>query len=295
MYNPQLDIFIAVAELGSFNKAAEQNYISSTAVIKQINLLESNLGVELFKRTHRGVILTDAGKSLYEDAKYIVQYCKDAKNRAIHASKNKVEVIRVGSSPLTPTNFLVNIWPSIQKKLPNCKMQLIPFDNTPENAREILKNLGKNIDVVPGIFDDTLLALRNCNGVELMKLPICIAVSIDHRLANKERINIEDLYGENFMIMKRGWSKYTDQLRDELWMNHPQIHLVDFEFYDTEIFNQCENQNAVLMAVESWQNIHPLMKIIPVNWDFKIPFGLLYSKEPSHKVKALIQLLKSEL
>ncbi len=48
MYNPQLKTFLCVAEAGSFNKAAEQLFITPTAVIKQINLLESNLQVQLF-------------------------------------------------------------------------------------------------------------------------------------------------------------------------------------------------------------------------------------------------------
>ncbi len=72
MYNPQLDTFIRVADAGSFNKAAEESFITPTAVIKQINLLENALDVKLFKRTHRGLILTKAGKSLYQDTKYII-------------------------------------------------------------------------------------------------------------------------------------------------------------------------------------------------------------------------------
>ena len=45
MYNPQLETFITVADAGSFNKAAEKLYITSPAVLKQINLLEDKLGV----------------------------------------------------------------------------------------------------------------------------------------------------------------------------------------------------------------------------------------------------------
>lgn len=59
-----------MADAGSFTKAAESAYITTTAVIKQINILESNLRVQLFKRTHRGLTLTKAGESLYKDAKY---------------------------------------------------------------------------------------------------------------------------------------------------------------------------------------------------------------------------------
>ena len=85
MYNPQLDTFLCVAEAGSFNKAAERLYISPPAVIKQINLLEESLGVELFVRSHRGLTLTKAGQSLLQDAKYIIQYCKDSVTRAKNA------------------------------------------------------------------------------------------------------------------------------------------------------------------------------------------------------------------
>ena len=76
MYNPQLDTFICVVEAGSFSKAADKLYISLPAVIKQINSLENNLGVQLFARTHRGLVVTAAGESLYQDAKYMVNYSK---------------------------------------------------------------------------------------------------------------------------------------------------------------------------------------------------------------------------
>ena len=59
IYNPQLETFICAAEAGSFNKAAEELFISPPAVIKQINLLEAQLNLTLFIRTHRGLKLTE--------------------------------------------------------------------------------------------------------------------------------------------------------------------------------------------------------------------------------------------
>ena len=55
MYNSQLTTFVQVADSGSFNKAAEALYISSTAVIKQINALEKHLDLTLFSRTNHGI------------------------------------------------------------------------------------------------------------------------------------------------------------------------------------------------------------------------------------------------
>ncbi|MBD5454262.1 MAG: LysR family transcriptional regulator [Lachnospiraceae bacterium] len=289
MYNPQLETFIRVADAGSFNKAAEESYITPTAVIKQINLLESSLDVKLFERTHRGLILTKAGKSLYQDTKYIIQYCKDSVTRAKNAMQESANVIRIGTSPMTPAQLLMQLWPKIQVNCPDMKFQIIPFDNTPENAREILGNLGKNIDVIGGIFDETMLNLRNCAGLQLSREPLCCAVSVHHRLAAKNKLLIEDLYGENLLLMRRDWSHYVDQLRDDLWQNHSQIHIIDFEFYNMSIFNRCENSNDVLLAILGWANVHPLLKVIPVEWDHSIPYGLLHAPHPSETVKRFLE------
>lgn len=291
MYNMQLETFIVVADLGSFNKAAEALYITPPAVTKQINLLEKDLGLRLFVRTHRGLILTGAGKSLYKDAKYIIQYCKDSVERAKKVMEEKDNVIRIGTSPMTPAQPLVDSWAQVQEKCPDIKIQLVPFMNSQESAREILKNLGTNIDVVAGIFDDTMLKLRQCEGLELSRQNICCAVSLNHRLAQKEVLTVEDLYGENFLMMHRGWSKYVDELRDDIWQNHPEIQVTDFDIYSVDIFNQCENSNDILMAVENWKNVHPLLKVIPVEWKYSIPFGVLYSKEPSELVKRFLKAL----
>lgn len=288
MYNPQLETFIRVADAGSFNKAAEESFITPTAVIKQINLLENSLDVKLFERTHRGLILTKAGQSLYQDTKYIIQYCRDSVTRAKNAMQEDTNIIRIGSSPMTPAQLLMQIWPKIQVQCPDIKFQIIPFENTPENAREILANLGKNIDVVGGIFDETMLNLRNCAGLQLSQEPLCCAVSIHHRLAVKDKLLIEDLYGENLLMMRREWSHYIDRLRDDLQQNHGQIHIVDFEFYNMSIFNRCENSNDVLLAIPGWANVHPLLKVIPVEWEHSIPYGLLHSPQPSQIVKRFL-------
>lgn len=289
MYNPQLETFLRVADAGSFNKAAEESYITPTAVIKQINLLEASLEVKLFERTHRGLFLTNAGKSLYQDTKYIIQYCKDSVTRAKNAMQENTDIIRIGTSPMTPAQLLMKLWPKIQEHCPGIKFEIIPFENTPENAREILGNLGKKIDIVAGIFDDTMLKLRRCEGLALSQEPFCCAVSIHHKLAEKDILSMQDLYGENLLLMRRGWSHYVDRLRDDIWQNHNPIHIVDFDFYNMNIFNRCENSNDVLLAIPGWATVHPLLKVIPVEWEHSIPYGLLYSPQPSETVKRFLE------
>ena len=291
MYNHQLDTFLCVADAGSFNKAAEEMFITPTAVIKQINLLEKSLDVRLFDRTHRGLTLTNAGRSIYNDAKYIIQYSSESVSRAKKIMDSSASTICIGSSPMTPTQLLVDLWPEIHKICPDMKFQLIPFENTPENAREILSNLGQNIDVVAGIFDETLFNLRRCKGFEICRVPICCAVSLNHPLASKNKLEISDLYGENLMLIHRGWSNYVDRLRDDIWTNHPQINIIDFDFYNVDVFNRCQNSNDILMAVDAWSSVHPLLKIIPVEWTHSIPYGLLHSENPSDNVKKLLSAI----
>ena len=216
MYNPQLETFIRVADAGSFNKAAEELFISPPAVIKQINLLEAQLGLTLFVRTHRGLKLTEAGKSLYQDAKYVIGYCRESVERARAAMQKEENVIRIGTSPMTPVQNMVDLWPKFQEYCPDIKFQMIPFENTPENAREILKNLGKNIDVIAGIFDESMLNYRQCSGT----LPV-----IQHALVKdtSDHINIfseifENLTGIFRCIFKRNHLKlYIWTILLKLW------------------------------------------------------------------------------
>lgn len=165
------------------------------AVIKQINLLESSLNLQLFIRTHRGLQLTEAGKSMYHDAKYMIQYCQESVGRAKNAMQKEDSVIRIGTSPMTPGHFLMNLWGEIHEICPEIKLQLVPFENTLENAREILRNLGTHIDLICGASDDAALESWKCGGCMLSHAPLRCAVSIYNPLAQKDCLQISDLYG----------------------------------------------------------------------------------------------------
>ena len=69
---------------------------------------------------------------------------------------------------------------------------------------------------------------------------------------------------------------------------NPQL---DTFICNVETFNRCENNNEVLVAFKSWESVHPLIRIIPVDWDYTMPFGILHSKTPSDKVKRLIKAI----
>lgn len=112
-----------------------------------------------------------------------------------------------------------------------------------------------------------------------------IAVPLTHRLTCRDRLSITDLYGETLMMVKRGDSALNDRLRDDLEQNHPQIQIEDTPlFYDIDVFNRCAEGSQMLLNLECWKDIHPSLVSIPVDWDYTIPYGLLYSKTPSRDV-----------
>ncbi len=285
LYNPQLETFIRAANLKSFSKAAESLYMSPTAVIKQINLLEKELGFPLFFRSPRGLILTDAGKSLYQDTLYLIQYTNDMLIRAKNASKIGDKTIRVGSSPLTPGEFLIKLWPQIHPFCPDTKFQLIPYQNTPENAREILSTLGQNIDLVAGIYDESMLQLRGCRAFFFCNEPVRLALPLQHPLAEKSILHINDLIGQRIILLRKGYLAPIDRIWNFLEQTHPEIELISVDFMSLDVFNRCENGDGLLLSIDAWNSVHPLLKLIPVEWDFSIPFGFLYAPNPSEAVK----------
>ena len=91
------------------------------------------------------------------------------------------------------------------------------------------------------------------------------------------------------MLIRRGWNRHTDAIRDELWANHSEIHIIDVSFFSLEVFNQCESSNDVLLGFGKWQNVHPLLRIVPVEWDHTVPFGILHSPKPAGYVSEFLE------
>lgn len=295
LYNKYLDTFLKVADSGSFNKAAVEMFITPSAVIKQIKALEEDVGISLFKRSHHGLELTESGKSLYSDARILIDSATRAVERAQALTGGNDNVMRIGVSPVTPADVLTNLYPTIYKQWSDLKFQMIPFENTPKNASEILQNLGQDIDIVGGVFDDTHLKYRKCNGLELYREPLQIAVSMHHRLADRTSVSIPELYGETLLLLSTGKMKSMDLLRTYLNKNQPQIKIEDFDFYGMGIFNECESTDKLLITNRTWLRAHPLLHTISVEWSFEIPYGLLYSTSPSSKVKRFLKIIQKSI
>lgn len=291
MYHPQIETFISVAESGSFSKAAESLYITPTAVMKQINALEKRLSVKLLRRTNHGLILTAAGNSILQDAKYILDYTARAieKARALDAKENQ-KSIRIGASFMTPAKFILDLWEEIQSADPDLKIEMIPFVNTPENARGILRSLGKQIDIVAGIYDDSLIEENGFQVMPMRDKRIMLAVPRSNALVDKKAISVADLKNTNVMFIKKGWNRYLDAMRKIL--ANGGVKIIDFDFFGLNAFNRAVKENMPIVSIDGWESIHPLLKNVSIDRDDRIPYGIMYSKNPTRQVKKFIDIVR---
>ena len=288
----RLETFIKVAECGSFTKAADDLYITPTAVMKQINALEKELEVTLFDRTNRGLRITKAGESFLQDARYLTEYIGRAaeKAREIYEGENR-KSIRIGTSVMTPAKFILDVWSQIQSRMPTLKIELIPFENNPVNSVEILRNLGQHIDVVAGLYDENFLKERRCLAAHMYDKRILLAVPVSHALSAESLITPDKLKSRKVLFIRRGWNKYIDDLRDKL--EAKGVKTEDFEMFNISAYNRAVTENMPIITVEGWEDVHPLLKLIPADWEDSVPFGVFYSPTPTKLVKKFVGLLSS--
>lgn len=290
MYNHQLDAFVKTAELGSFAKAAEAMYISSPALLQQINLLEARCGFQLFLRSNHGVKLTAAGKSLYEDAKTIIRLSGDALEKAARLAELSQNTVRVATSLLFKCRLLPDIWAKISERCPDLKIEILPI---PEKQSQIdsVQEIGQRYDIREGIYCDTVLD-GTCKFLELQKTRFCCAVAKNHRLAKAKRLTMEDLNGEYLVMPIAGVSSEMDQFRAEIRQGHPTVQIIDSPYYGVDTFTLCEMNPYVLVSQEIYADIHPDLITIPLETRHSLPYGLMYANTPTPATAQFIDAVK---
>ena len=213
MYNKYLEIFIEVADTGSFSKAAEKLYISSTAIMKQMNLMEQELGLSLLIRTNHGVSLTEAGKEIYKDAKIIIDYTNRSIKKAKKLQNKNTHFITIGTSLICPCKPLLDIWYQINDRYPDFKIKILPFEENHTNILNTLNSNGVKLDFIVSPCDSPKWR-ENFNFLKLGDYKFCIAVPINHPLAKKDKISFEDLSGEKVTAITTGDSKQNQDIME---------------------------------------------------------------------------------
>ncbi|MBP5990978.1 MAG: LysR family transcriptional regulator [Proteobacteria bacterium] len=121
----QLRYFVRVAEMGSFSKAAIELDVAQPALSRQVRLLETDLRVTLLQRTGRGVLLTEAGKRLYDHAVSILQLVAHARE---DISANRGEAtgrIVIGLPPSMGRMLTLPLVDAFKQHLPRARLAIV--------------------------------------------------------------------------------------------------------------------------------------------------------------------------
>lgn len=293
MYNQVLDTFIAVAREGSFSKAASSLFISPVSVMKQINHFEAELGFKVFERTPRGVTLTPAGRSLLAASQQIIDESRTAVTKAKSLSKQpQTTTIRIATSLLRSAQPIMEAWEQISSENPQYTIQVMPFNDDASSLRRVTNQLGKTVDLSVGPTNANYLMNNDISFFNLGDRQCNVMVPKKNQLARKQRLTWTDLDGQALLLLRPHLSPKIDELREEIKSQHHRIQIINTDhFYNMAAFNLAANHNYLMETLDIWNDIHPSMVSLPIDWDYSISYGILYSSSADERVKEFISMV----
>jgi LysR family transcriptional regulator, hydrogen peroxide-inducible genes activator len=196
----QLQYVLAVAEYGSFRRAAEACAVAQPSLSSQIAQLESAIGIRLFERLPRRVVVTEAGAAVIDRARRTLLAADDLVALADRARDPLAGTLRIGVIPTVAPYLLPEIAPALRAEFP--RLQLLWAE---EKTLPLLRSVSS------GELDAGILALESDLG-ELESEPLgrdafLLAVPKGHALARprrRARARPEELEGETVLLLDDG-------------------------------------------------------------------------------------------
>lgn len=193
----QLEYAVALAEHRHFRKAADASFITQPAMSAQIRQLEELLGVDLFERDRRRVLVTRAGDEVARRAQRILADLDDLVEAAQSMGAPLTGPLRLGIIPTVAPYLLPAILPGLRRRYP----EMVLYLREEQTVRALGLLEGGGLDVV-------VLALpvegSDVETLALFEDPFFLAVPRNHPLAQRKRLREADLAGEEVLLLEDG-------------------------------------------------------------------------------------------
>lgn len=190
----QLRYFVAVADLGSFTKAAQRCEVAQPSLSQQIIKLEKELKHPLFERLGRTIRLTDAGRALYDHAVGVLTGVDEIRDRVTAATDPNRGAVAVGAIPTIAPYLLPPLMKSFARRFPKATLTL----NENLTDAVIRACLAGEVDV--GVIASPV-ASELLHSEPLFTEPLLLAMPPSHPLVKKKKVLLEDLAAEPFVLM----------------------------------------------------------------------------------------------
>ena len=193
----QLEVFLAVADSGSFSRGAEATFITQSTVSQHIAALENELGVKLLDRTGRGALLTEGGKVLVEHARRVVSGAREIEQTMRRFRGLEEAELRVGGSTIPGDYVIPEVLPLLLARHPGIRLTLLQGD-----SRETLERVAREeveIGIVGSRFDDAGVTFTPLGRDEIR-----LIAGSTHPLAAAGAIDLDTLVGQEFVMREPG-------------------------------------------------------------------------------------------
>jgi len=225
----QIRTFRTVATEQSFTRAAAVLNYAQSSITAQVHGLEEDLGVPLFDRLGRQVELTAAGRQLLSYADKLLELAEEAK-QAVHSKGEPAGPLTVSVSESLLTYLLPELLRAFQCRYPAVQLSI---------RASLVCKLGYTLD--PGVDVDLSIdePVRATNLIvqRLRTEPIVVAVSVDHPLAMKKRIEASDVVDQQILMTEQSCS-YRAIFERALLAEGVRISR-SLEFASVEAIKQC--------------------------------------------------------
>ncbi|MCP5468856.1 MAG: LysR family transcriptional regulator [Deltaproteobacteria bacterium] len=192
-----LQYFTTVAKEKHFSRAAKICHVSQPTLSMQIKKLEEELGLQLFEREGKKVVLTYSGKAIFEKAQKILEESLAIENIAKHLQDPFFSPYKVGVIPTLAPDFLPIILPKLKKKFPLLKLRIW------EGQTEVISQ-----QLSEGELDFLLLALplhlNDTVEETLLKENFNLALNPNHPLSKYDSISQKQLKGQKLLLLEEG-------------------------------------------------------------------------------------------
>jgi LysR family hydrogen peroxide-inducible transcriptional activator len=193
----QLRYFCAVADTGSFSRAAEQSHVSQPSLSQQILKLEDELGARLFDRLGRSVRLTDLGKTFLPRARAVLRELEAARGDVVEGREFVGGPVTVGVIPTVAPYLLPPLLTSFSQKFPQARLTVVE-----EITPVLLDRLRA------GTIDVAIMALpirgHEFDAFPLLTERLFAALPRKHKLASRPSLSVKDLRAESFLLLRDG-------------------------------------------------------------------------------------------
>lgn len=194
----QLRGFAAVAREGSFTRAAQQLFLSQSALSALIRALEAELGLRLLDRTTRRLELTEAGHELVPTVERVLADLDHAAHDLRAVAEARRGRVRLGTTPLLAASMMPELMQSFQAAHPGIALSLL--DASADHLVGQLR-LGE-LDLALATFDDA--AEPDLQFEPLLADPMVLVCAAGHALAGAKHLRWADLLDQPLLLIKPG-------------------------------------------------------------------------------------------